>query len=219
MATDSNLPIGSQPEMPPQERPVRGAHAEPETLAVSAAHATDGASATGIAEPSKPKRLGGLYVALAVAVVAVLALSLALLRTCTAEQGARDPNAALGQLEGKSEEEIQAELNRIVEEGMFNVSISSVVEFADGASQGDLCIENVPGNLYLMQVAITRDDTGEQIYQTGLIDPNHHIQSDALDVDLDAGEYACTATFFASDVETEELVGQAAVKMTIKVLG
>lgn len=199
MTTDSSLSTGVQPEASP-----------------ATGEAQEQAEAP---EASKPKRPVGLYVALAVAVAAVLALSLALLRTCTAEQGARDPNAALGQLEGKSEEEIQAELNRIVEEGMFNVSISSVVEFADGTSEGDLCIENVPGNLYLMQVVITRDDTGEQIYQTGLIDPNRHIQSDVLDVDLDAGEYACTATFFASDVETEEQVGQAAVKMTIKVLG
>ena len=33
----------------------------------------------------------------------------------------RDPNAALGQLEGKTPDELQADLDRIVEEGMFNI--------------------------------------------------------------------------------------------------
>ena len=38
--------------------------------------------------------------------------------------GARDPNATVGQYEGKSEAEIQAELDKVVQEGMFNISIN-----------------------------------------------------------------------------------------------
>ena len=158
------------------------------------------------------------YVALVVAVVAVLVACFFAFRSCSTGSEGRDPNAALGQLEGKTQEEIQAELDRIVEEGMFNISIASQVEFADGQSEGELRIENVPNNPYLMKVEITRDDTGETVYTSGMIEQNHHIQTAKLAVDLDAGDYPCTAVFYAHDPETEELVGQAAAKLTISVL-
>ena len=156
-------------------------------------------------------------IALGVAIVAIVVIIILLLRSCAGP--VRDPNAALGQLEGKTVEEIQAELDRVIEEGMFNISIANLVEMQDGSSEAELRIENVPGNRYLMQVEITRDDTGEVIYASGIIEPNYHIQSAKLDVDLDAGEYACTAVFNALDPETEDSMGQAAAKMTISVLG
>ena len=131
----------------------------------------------------------------------------------------RDPNAALGQLEGKPPDELQAELDRIVEEGMFNISIASYVEFPEGTAEGEVRIENVPSNHYLMQVEVVRDDTGESVYRTGMIEPNHHIQRARLDADLDVGSYPCTAVFYAFESDTEEPVGQAAAKMTIVVAG
>ena len=132
---------------------------------------------------------------------------------------AREAAALAGQLEGETEEEIQAELNRIVEEGMFNISIASYVEFPEGTAEGEVRIENVPSNHYLMQVEVVRDDTGESVYRTGMIEPNHHIQRARLDADLDVGSYPCTAVFYAFESDTEEPVGQAAAKMTIVVAG
>lgn len=157
------------------------------------------------------------YVAVAVAVVAILVAGFFAFRSCSVPEG-RDPNAALGQLEGKTQEEIQAELDRVVEEGMFNISIASTVQMEDGASEAELRIENVPNNPYLMKVEVTRDDTGEAVYASGIIERDRHIQKAPLDVDLDAGEYPCTATFYALNPQTEELVGQAAAKLSITVL-
>lgn len=176
------------------------------------------ASHDNVGDPKRPPLPPVFYVALVVAVVAVLVACFFAFRSCSPSSEGRDPNAALGQLEGKTQEEIQAELDRIVEEGMFNISISSIVKFEDGQSEGDLRIENVPNNPYLMKVEISRDDTGEVVYASGMIEPNHHIQSAKLSVDLDAGDYPCTAVFYAHDPETEELVGQAAAKLTISVL-
>ena len=156
-----------------------------------------------------------LIIAAAILVAAALFLAF---RSCSPEGEARDPNAALGQLEGKSPEELQAELDRVVKEGMFNISIATFVEFADGTSEGELRIENVPRNHYLMKVVVSRDDTGEAVYTSGLIEPNHHIQKAKLDVPLEAGTYPCTAVFYAYDAQTEELVGQAAAKLSIAVL-
>ena len=115
----------------------------------------------------------------------------------------------------KTEAEIQAELDRVVDDGMFNISIASTVQFPDGRSPGELRIENVPGNRYLMRVVIVEDATGQQIYETDLIEPNYHIQADTLDVPLAAGNYECTAMFYAYDPESEDVIGQAAAEIAV----
>lgn len=167
-------------------------------------------------QQARTRRPKSFYVAVGLALLVLLGLGGLWFATHDAGP-ARDPNAALGQLEGKTQEEIQAELDRRVEEGMLSISIASTVEFADGQSEGALKIENSPSNHYLMRVEITRDDTGETVYASGIIEPNHHIQTAKLAVDLDAGEYPCTAAIHALDRDTEEPVGQAAAKMTIVV--
>ena len=131
--------------------------------------------------------------------------------------GFYDNAAQNGQAPYKTDEEKQAELDRVVDEGMFNISIAAAVMMDSGSAPAELRIENVPGNRYLMKVDIVRDDTGERIYETDLIEPNHHIQTDTLDVSLPKGTYECTAIFSAHDPATEEQIGQAAAKMTIQV--
>lgn len=177
--------------------------------------ATSGAGGVPAALSRKP---ASFYIAIAVAVLALIVAAVLAFALFAQTGAGRDPNAAVGQLEGKTQEEIQAELDRIVEEGMFNISIASTVQLEDGTSEAELRIENVPNNPYLMKVEITRDDTGETIYTSGLIEPNHHIQKAKLDVDLDAGDYPCTAVFYAHDKEDEQLIGQAAAKLTVSVL-
>ncbi len=129
-----------------------------------------------------------------------------------------DPDARDGQAPYKSAEEMQAELDRVVEEGMFNISIASSIQFDEGTSSGTAYIENVPGNHYLMRVAITDDETGEVLYESGVLKPNQFIESIALARDLDQGTYPATATFTALDETTHEEVGQAAAKIAINVL-
>lgn len=126
--------------------------------------------------------------------------------------------AKLGQLENKSEAEIQEELNRIVDEGMLHIAINEDPVFEDGESEGNLKIENVPGNQYTMRVEINLNETGELVYDSGLIDPNYHIQSDSLAVNLDAGQYPATATFYAYDIDTMTEVGTVAVTITLHIL-
>lgn len=130
----------------------------------------------------------------------------------------REVAAKLGQLEGKSEAEIQAELDRVVGEGMFHIAINSNPVFANGRSEGSLEIENVPGNRYLMRVEIMLDDTGETVYSTKYIEPNSHIQTAALDVELKKGEYPATAVFRAYDPESLAEAGSVSSQITIIVL-
>lgn len=166
-------------------------------------------------EPPKKKRCAAFWIGL---IIALLCVALAVIVALNIFGGTTKRQGSLGQLDGKSDEEIQAELDRVVDEGMFNISIAASILFENGNAPGELRIENVPGNRYLMKVDIVRDDTGEIIYTTDLIEPNHHIQSDTLDVSLPAGLYDCTAVFEAYDPETEEAIGQAAANIVIQIM-
>lgn len=73
--------------------------------------------------------------------------------------GARDPNATVGQYEGKSEAEIQAELDKVVQEGMFNISINPDIRMTSGRAEAELRVENIPANHHLMSVTLSRDIT------------------------------------------------------------
>lgn len=130
----------------------------------------------------------------------------------------KDLGALAGQLPYKSAEDIEKALNTMVDEGMFNIAINQNPVYANGEDEGTIGIENVPGNRYLMQVNITRDDTGENIYESGVIDPGYYIEKAKLKTPLPAGEYKCTAVFTAFDKETEKEMGTAGANITISVL-
>lgn len=126
--------------------------------------------------------------------------------------------AKLGQLEDKSNEEIEAALNAVVEEGTVCISINMNPVFASGTTPGSLKIENGPMNLYNQRVVITLAETGEEIYHSGLMPVDSHIQTDKLDVELAAGEYDAIATFHAYDVDTDAEIGAAVAQIRISVL-
>ena len=126
--------------------------------------------------------------------------------------------AKIGQLEDKSNDEIEATLDEIIEEGNLSININANPVFPTGDSAGTLMIENHPNNHYNMRVSITLDDTGEEIYNSGLMPVNSHIDEDVLSTPLDAGDYDATATFVAYDVDTDAEVGRAAAKIKISVL-
>lgn len=129
-----------------------------------------------------------------------------------------DPNAQVGQLTGKTREEIQAELNKIVEQTSLNIQINTEVEFEDGKSEGDFRIENSPANHYNMQVDVCLADTDELVYRTGLLEVNSHIEKGKLLVDLDPGVYDAIAKFTAYVPETDTKAGQvnAEIKLIVK---
>ena len=126
--------------------------------------------------------------------------------------------AKIGQLEDKSNDEIEATLDEIIEEGNLSININANPVFPIGYSAGTLMVENHPNNHYTMRVSITLDDTGEEIYNSGLMPVNTHIDEDVLSTPLDAGDYDATATFVAYDVDTDAEVGRAAAKIKISVL-
>ena len=128
-----------------------------------------------------------------------------------------EANVVSGDIPGKTREQRQKELDSVVEEGMLAMSMN-VTPFGKttGADRSiNWMIENPSNQGKLIRVEITRDDTGEKIYETGAIRPGNYVESAPLDAELPAGVYECTAVFFAYGEETEAFIGQAAVKLTL----
>lgn len=134
-----------------------------------------------------------------------------------------DDNALDGQLEGKTLEEIQEELNRRVDENMLSISINTAPVFKDGKAEGNLRIENSPANHYFMIVEIYLNDEtkegglGERIYRSGGIKTGQHIENAKLDKNLAKGTYNATAFFIAHNPDTLQEVGRAGAQLSIVV--
>ena len=126
---------------------------------------------------------------------------------------APDPNVKVGSLTGNTDD-----LDKIVEEGLLTFSINVTPVFDDGQAQGNLMIENTNINNNRFTCAIYRNDTGERIYQSGALDPGQYIEYAPLEVDLEAGEYPCTAYFSTYSLQDNAPIGQAAAEITIYVM-
>ena len=176
---------------------------------------------------SKEKKIifgvGGALLLIAVFVI------LLLMRSCSPEETdtpfgqltdgtlEMDANAQEGGLTYRSQEEIQAELNRKVEEGMIHISMNTSPVFPSGTEKGNLLIVNSESNRYPQIVYIVRKDTGEEIYRSKGIAVGSRIEYAALDVDLPAGVYDCVAYFNNADPDTGAILGTAGAEITVTV--
>ena len=129
-----------------------------------------------------------------------------------------DSGAVEGGWDNLSPEEIAEKLNEKVAEGMINISMNTAPYFEDGTAGGNLMIVNESINNYPQKVQIIRNDTGEQIYESGAIAVGSKIERAKLDSALPAGTYECTAYFHNLDPETGEVIGTAGaiINITIK---
>ena len=128
-----------------------------------------------------------------------------------------DSSAVEGGWDNLSPEEIAEKLNEKVAEGMINISMNTAPYFENGTADGNLMIVNESINNYPQKVQIVRNDTGEQIYESGAIAVGSKIERAKLDVVLPAGTYECTAYFHNLDPETGDIIGTAGAIITITI--
>lgn len=83
----------------------------------------------------------------------------------------------------------------------MTVRINGYPVFASGGSEGNLNIENPVANELHMNVEITLNETGEVIYNSGAIPPNHYIDNGQLSKNLEKGAYEATAHVTLFDPE------------------
>ena len=129
-----------------------------------------------------------------------------------------DSSAVEGGWDNLSPEEIAERLNQKVEEGMINISMNTAPYFENGKAEGNVMIVNETINNYPQQVEFIRNDTQEVIYQSKAIPVGSKIEHAALDVELPAGTYECTAMFHNLDPVSGEIIGTAGaiINITIK---
>ena len=129
-----------------------------------------------------------------------------------------DSSAVEGGWDNLSPEEIAEKLNEKVAEGMINISMNTAPYFENGTAEGNVMIVNEAINNYPQQVEFIRNDTGEQIFQSKAIPVGSKIERAALDVELPAGTYECTAMFHNLDPVSGEIIGTAGaiINITIK---
>ena len=163
-------------------------------------------------------------VGIGAAIVVVLAIIiLLLLRSCGTpadDPGGIefDPSATEGGWDEADLDAIRDSLNEKVADGMINISMNTSPVFSDGESAGSLMIVNEDINRYPLSVEITRNDSGDVIYTSKAVPVGSKIESDTLDVDLNAGTYECTAMFFNLDPNTGDKLGSAGVVIELTVL-
>lgn len=128
-----------------------------------------------------------------------------------------DANSLVGIMPGMSDKQIQERLNKVLDENMMNITINPKPVFENGSAAGKLCIENIKQNHVNFIVTIKLDKDAKQIYETGLLRPNHYIEKAKLDMHLKKGIYDATAYFKGYD-NNKKFVGSSMVKLQITVL-
>ena len=134
-----------------------------------------------------------------------------------AAKPAPDPNVRAGTLGNDPRKRVE-ELESIVDEGMLTFSINATPSFDDGNAEGNLLIENPPGNGNRFTVTIVRKDTGEPIYKSGSLEPGQYIDKAPLDVRLPAGRYPCTAVIQTFRLADSTYIGQVAAELEIYIM-
>lgn len=128
-----------------------------------------------------------------------------------------DTAAEEGGWEDLSQEEIEANLNEKVAQGMINISMNTSPVYADGTSEGNIMVVNETINHYPQRVEFIRNDTQEVIYTSDAIAVGSKIEAATLDVDLEPGQYECTALFHNLDPVSGTVLGTAGAIIYITV--
>ncbi len=159
-----------------------------------------------------------LILAIILIIICLIAIFISISNKKNKDKGPNiDPDAVVGQLDGKTPQEIQMELDRVVKETSMVISINSKIKMKNGYSPAPVKIENVPNNHYIMQVTIILPKNNKVIYKSGFIYPNYHIDEVKFGYALQKGKHDAIAIFYAYDLNTQNLIGEQRANLTIEV--
>lgn len=115
--------------------------------------------------------------------------------------------------------QIAARLQNETDNALFRLKVNAEPYFETGGGEGTLFLENPPDNKLNMKAVLTLDETGETLYESGMLYPGGQELKVKLNKTLAAGEYPATVTATAVDPETEEISGVVQASVTLKIGG
>lgn len=108
----------------------------------------------------------------------------------------KDPRARRGYYEGKTQEEIQRDLDEQVDWYAMEISVASAMEVAEGQTQVEARLENVVNNHCDQKVRIYEtNDPSDVLFQSGAIAPGEYLQYVDLAHPLPVGRHELTVEF------------------------
>lgn len=128
-----------------------------------------------------------------------------------------DANAEEGGLDGESLTEMYHEMLDKAEKGNIIVNFSETILLNSGSTEAEVQIANPVENNTPMQFVISLADTGEKVYESGLIPLGSHITTAEFTRNFEPGEYPAVLTYNAIDEESSEIVSYVSVSVTITV--
>ena len=162
------------------------------------------------------RRLAVVLAALLLLLLLVAAAGVAAWRF--AQPSGMEPNVVVGAHPSKSPEQAEAEQKQKIAEGMIGFSVNTRVVLSESGAPGDFAFGNPPGNGKRIKMRLVRDDDGETLLETGLLDPGTYLAPEPLDARLEPGEYACTA-YVDGYRDDGGHIGQVAAGVSLEVRG
>ena len=123
-----------------------------------------------------------------------------------------------GHLPNMSEAAVKEQMQRTADESVFAFKINARPVLNIKSGEATLRIENPHHNIYPFVVKIFLTETGEEIYNSGGILPNHYINTAKLTKTPEEGKHGATAYIYVYDPHTNEYSGKSAVKLTLTVI-
>lgn len=120
-------------------------------------------------------------------------------------------------VEPHSNRDLQEEVNKALNDGMFNIFMNTVPTFENGKSKGNLLIQNIESNNVPVIVEIYEKDGNELIYKSEKLLPGYKIEEAQLSKELEKGTYDCIAYFNILDETNDEITNKIGLNLKISI--
>jgi hypothetical protein len=165
--------------------------------------------------PPKKKELSGKQVTLILGSVAIVAAAVVAIVLLTRPD---EPVSAVRVIDQANVTEIQEDIQSKVDQSMFETYMTTSWNFPDGQSpSSDAVMGNSVNNNYPFWFELTLADTGEVLFESGLLPVGTTIESVTLSKDLPAGSYPASVTIHLVDENNNPFDSNAAFNVTLNI--
>jgi hypothetical protein len=157
-----------------------------------------------------------LYIGVSVVVIGALAGTVVYLLNRDQSAFEYESNVTIGEMPGVDREALLAMLQANTDKSAVAFSINAMPTVVNTTAK--IMYENPEGNDKDVVLSIVDDETGETVYKSMPVQPGSYMEYITLTKEYPPGVYEATAYFTAFDMETHELIGEAASGLTLEVV-